>query len=826
MSRSRDPYIAHPPLHPPHHTPSSHTVFVALSGSRKSKYVVKWALEKFAPEGNVGFKLLHIHPRITSVPTPMGRTIPISEVQEDVVTAYKQDILCQSELVLTPFKKKFEQRKVEVEVLVVESNNVAAAIAEEVSRNSIERLVIGSSSRSFFSRKVDLCSAILAWLPNFCTVYVVKKGKLSSVRPSHSDANATKRDYSNERIDSSCSSGPISESTYGTSSAGYSLSRALSLPIRRLQHVPTVARQASARSETNSLGLVEKTKWMYLDAEEATDFSSINKSSTYTSFSTPSLRDYEERKYSMSSSSSNYEYGNATHSRASQQDSSMWDNISEQSFTSNQINLSFEVDKLNAELRQIQEMCAAAETGIFDASQKLGELNHRRLEEARKLEEVKLKEYEAQELAEKDKQNFEKARRDVESLRKKVEREVAQRRAAERRATRDAQEKEKLDGTLASPQLQYQHFTWEEIVAATSSFSDEMKIGMGACGAVYKCNMHHTTAAVKVLHSPESRLSKEFQQELEILSKIRHPHLVLLLGACPEQGALVYEYMENGNLEDRLFQVNNTPPLPWFERFRIAWEVAAALVFLHKSKPKPIIHRDLKPANILLDHNLVSKVGDVGLSTMVQVDHLSTKYTIYKQTTPVGTLSYMDPEYQRTGMISTKSDIYSFGIILLQLLTAKPPMALTHFVETAMDSNNGFLKILDRKAGNWPVEETRELTALALCCTVLHGKDRPDLKDQVLPTLESMKRVAEKARNPIFGVPTQPPNHFLCPLLKDVMNEPCVAADGYTYDRHAIEKWLEKHDTSPMTDSPLNDKNLLPNYALYTAIMEWRSKLK
>ncbi|KAF8054636.1 hypothetical protein N665_1322s0020 [Sinapis alba] len=824
MSSSTELLALLPPPTPP--PSSSHTIYVALSGSRKSKYVVTWALEKFAPEGNVGFKLLHIHPRITSVPTPMGNTIPISEVREDVVTAYKQEILCQSELVLTPFKKMFERRKVAVEVLVKESNNVAAAIAEEVSWNAIERLVIGSSSRSFFSRRVDLSSAISALIPNFCTVYVVSKGKLSSVRPGYLDANAISTDDSSGKIDSSSSSSrPISESTDGTPSARESPSRALSLPVRRLLQSPTIARQASsARVETISGGL-DETKCMSLYAEEA----SLNKSSTDTTTTllSPPLRDIEERKYPMSSSSSNVEYGNPTYSTASQQSSSMCDNnISEQSYTSNQVNLSFEVDKLKAELRHIQEMYAVAQTEIFDASRKLGELNQRRLEEARKLEEIKLKEYEAQELAEKEKQNYEKARRDVESMREKVENEIAQRREAERKATRDAQEKEKLKGTLGSPQLQYQHFTWEEIVAATSSFSDEMKIGMGACGAVYKCNMHHTTAAVKVLHSPESRLSKEFQQELEILSKIRHPHLVLLLGACPEQGALVYEYMENGNLEDRLFQVNNTPPLPWFERVRIAWEVAAALVFLHKSKPKPIIHRDLKPANILLDHNLVSKVGDVGLSTMVQVDHLSTKYTIYKQTTPVGTLSYMDPEYQRTGMISSKSDVYSFGIILLQLLTAKPPMALTHFVETAMDSNDGFLKILDMKAGNWPVQETQELTALALCCTELRGKDRPDLKDQILPALESMKRVAEKARHSVSGRPTQPPNHFLCPLLKDVMNEPCVAADGYTYDRHAIEEWFEKHDTSPMTDSPLENKDLLPNYTLYTAIMEWRSRLK
>ncbi|KAJ4913133.1 U-box domain-containing protein 35 [Raphanus sativus] len=839
MSRSPETLALPPPPSP--FPPPSHTVFVALSESRKNKNVVTWSLEKFAPEGNIGFKLLHIHPRITSVPTPMGNTIPISEVRDDVVAAYRQEVLWQAEEVLKPYKKMFERRKVAVEVHVIESDNVAAAIAEEVTRNSIERIVIGGSSRSFFSRRADMCSAISALVPNFCTVYVVSKGKLSCIRPSDSDGNATIRDDGSERTNSSSgSSGPNSESTDGVSSTLDSQSRALSLPVRRLQHVPGVARQASVPMDTSSVGS-DETRRMSLDGEEAKDVSSINRSSTdTTSRWTPRLRDYEERKDGMSSSSSNREYGNAGNrfswtgmvvdtprSRASQQASNMSDNISEEhSYTDNQVNLSFEVEKLRAELRHVQEMYVVAQTETFDASRKLGELNQRRLEEAIKLEELKLKEYEARELAEKEKQNFEKARRDAESMRERAEREIAQRREAERKAARDAKEKEKLEDALGSPRVQYQHFTWEEIVAATSSFSEELKIGMGAHGSVYKCNMHHTTAAVKVLHTAESGLSKQFQQELEILSKIRHPHLVLLLGACPEQGALVYEYMENGSLEDRLFQVNNSPPLPWFERVRIAWEVAAALVFLHKSKPKPIIHRDLKPANILLDHNFVSKVGDVGLSTMVQVDPLSTKFTIYKQTSPVGTLSYMDPEYQRTGMISSKSDVYSFGMIVLQLLTAKPPMALTHLVESAMDSNDEFLKILDQKAGNWPVEETRELTSLALCCTELRGKDRPDLRDQILPALEGLKKVAEKARNSISGVPTQPPFHFLCPLLKDVMNEPCVAADGYTYDRRAIEEWFEEHNTSPMTDTPLHSKNLLPNYTLYTAIMEWRSRLK
>lgn len=203
-------------------------------------------------------------------------------------------------------------------------------------------------------------------------------------------------------------------------------------------------------------------------------------------------------------------------------------------------------------------------------------------------------------------------------------------------------------------------------------------------------------------------------------------------------------------------------------RFRIAWEVASALVFLHKSKPTPIIHRDLKPANILLDHNFVSKVGDVGLSTMIQVDSLSTKFTMYKQTSPVGTLCYIDPEYQRTGMISPKSDVYAFGMIILQLLTAQPAMALTYTVEIAMENNNDdeLIQILDQKAGNWPIEETRKLAALALYCTELRAKNRPDLEDQILPTLESLKKVADKARNSLSAAPSQPPSHFIYPLLK------------------------------------------------------------
>ncbi|THG20589.1 hypothetical protein TEA_028568 [Camellia sinensis var. sinensis] len=450
-------------------------------------------------------------------------------------------------------------------------------------------------------------------------------------------------------------------------------------------------------------------------------------------------------------------------------------------------------------------MYAIAQSETIDASRKVNDLQRQRLEETIKLKEINVKEVEAKEMAIQEKVKYEAVKREVEYVKECAEREAAQKKDAEINAFREAKEKEKLENVLLGPLQQYQKFEWEEIVSATSSFSDNLKIGMGGYGIVYKCSLHHTIAAVK----------------LEILSNIHHPHLLILLGACPDHGCLVYEYMENGSLEDRLLRKNNTPPIPWFDRYRIAWEIASALVFLHNSKPQPIIHRDLKPANILLDHNFVSKIGDVGLSKMLNSES-SAISTLSKDTGPVGTLCYIDPEYQRTGLISQSSDVYAFGMVILQLLTAKPAIALAHTVELAVEDGH-LADLLDIEAGQWPIEETKELAVLGLKCAELRRRDRPDLRDHVLPELQRLKEFADRARDMASNAQLAPPNLFMCPILKDVMEDPCVAADGYTYDRKAIEIWLKEDDKSPMTNLPLPDKSLIPNYTLLSAIMEWKS---
>lgn len=788
---------------------NSSAIAVAINGKKKSKYVVMWALDKFVPEGKVCFKLLHVRPRITGVPTPMGSFLPISQVRDDVVAAFRKDVEWQTSVNLLPYKMLCTKRKVQVEVLQLESDDIVKAIAQEVTKLNIIKLVIGASSRSIFSRGPSLSSRISESTPSFCTIYAVSKGKLLSVRPSDSEINRSSSagdSYTNFSITSSTghTSSSLTERSEPDSSSSYSHFRSPSLPMQRFQALSHINQNFPHRRASSNEPVHNKN--YSLDFVNGEDDVSSCPQGTY-------LTDGDDLASSFRSLvTDNYTTADdlASISGALTNSSSRYEE-----------DINFELEKLRTELRHTRGMYAVAQTEVIDASRKINELHKRRLEEDIKLREISLKEEEVKELARKENEKYEAAKREADYVKECAEREAAQRKEAELLAFREAKEKDKLENALTGQAHQYQEFTWEEIISSTSSFAENLKIGMGAYGTVYKCSLHHTTVAVKVLHSEGSHLTKQYQQELEILSKISHPHLLILLGVCPERGCLVYEFMENGSLEERLLRKHDTPPIPWFDRYRIAWEVASALAFLHNSKPDPIIHRDLKPANILLDRNFVSKIGDVGLSTMINSD--AALSTIYKDTGPVGTLFYIDPQYQRTGLISPTSDIYAFGMVLLQLLTAKTAMGLPHIVETAIDKDN-LSKVLDSKAGKWPLEETKNLAILALKCTELCRRDRPDLKDEILPALEKLKEVADKARHSASTTQPPPPNYYLCPLLKDIMEEPCVAADGYTYDRNAIETWLKEKDISPMTNLPLAHKNLLPNYALLSAILDWKSR--
>ncbi|CAA0816177.1 protein kinase family protein [Striga hermonthica] len=414
------------------------------------------------------------------------------------------------------------------------------------------------------------------------------------------------------------------------------------------------------------------------------------------------------------------------------------------SSTASAAELEDELRRMKVELKQILEMYNVACQEAESAKEKVREIIKWDTEKASRLAEAKHVRDAALAVVEREKSKCKAAVDIAHRAQHIAELESEKRKRAERKFQHESEEKQKAMDALARCGVRCRRYSIEEIEAATNYFSPSDKIGEGSYGPVYKGMIDHTPVAIKVLRSDISEGHKQFQQEVEVLSRMRHPNMVILLGACPEYGCLVYEHMDNGSLEDRLLR---SPPLPWPSRFRIAAEVATALNFLHQTKPEPLVHRDLKPANILLDRNHIAKISDVGLARLVPPPDPSTSATQYRHTAAAGTFCYIDPEYQQTGMLGTKSDVYSLGVLLLQLVTARPPMGLTHLVGTAIEEGR-FGEVLDPAVENWPLEEALSLARLALRCCELRRRDRPDLDRVVLPELERLRDVGRQVKPP------------------------------------------------------------------------------
>ncbi|KAK4590860.1 hypothetical protein RGQ29_021164 [Quercus rubra] len=283
-----------------------------------------------------------------------------------------------------------------------------------------------------------------------------------------------------------------------------------------------------------------------------------------------------------------------------------------------------------------------------------------------------------------------------------------------------------------------QQYSYSEVVSITNNF--ETIIGGGGFGKVYLGKLKdEIQVAVKLLSPSSNQGYKEFQAEAQLLMIVHHRNLVSLVGYCDEddQKALIYEYMENGNLHQHL-SVKNTNVMTWNERLNIAVDAAHGLEYLHNGCKPPIIHRDLKTSNILLTGHMQAKIADFGLSRI-----FATESDSHVSTCPAGTLGYLDPEYQASGNFNKKSDVYSFGIVLFELITGRPAIMrgleknihILDWIYPIIESGDIQSVVDPRLQGKFHTNSAWKAVEIALSCIPPIASLRPDIS-QVLAELK------------------------------------------------------------------------------------------
>ncbi|XP_074581061.1 putative receptor-like protein kinase At1g49730 [Curcuma longa] len=313
------------------------------------------------------------------------------------------------------------------------------------------------------------------------------------------------------------------------------------------------------------------------------------------------------------------------------------------------------------------------------------------------------------------------------------------------------------------PSNMFGKFTYKEIKKATENFSTV--IGKGGFGTVYKAQFADgSITAVKRMNKISKQGEEEFCREIELLARLHHRHLVALKGFCAERNErfLIYEYMENGSLKDHLHSPGKNR-LSWSTRLKIAVDVANALEYLHFYCDPPLCHRDIKSSNILLDEKLVAKVADFGLAHASRNGAISFEPV---NTDICGTPGYMDPEYVVTQELTQKSDIYSYGVLLLELVTGRRAIQndrnLIEWSQKFMASVSTITGLVDPAIeDSFEFEQLQMLVEIIQSCTNKQGRDRPSIKQVLRVFSEHLDPVQNvfSADDPATGKTSIPTMH-------------------------------------------------------------------
>ncbi|XP_008802319.2 cold-responsive protein kinase 1-like [Phoenix dactylifera] len=296
-------------------------------------------------------------------------------------------------------------------------------------------------------------------------------------------------------------------------------------------------------------------------------------------------------------------------------------------------------------------------------------------------------------------------------------------------------------------------FSYIELKSATDNFHPSNKIGRGGFGTVYKGILRNGEAVAIKLLSAESRQGvKEFLTEIDTITNVRHPNLVELIGCCVEgiNRILVYEYVENNSLDHALLGPNSdTAKLNWSTRSAICLGTARGLAYLHEELEPHIVHRDIKASNILLDQDFAPKIGDFGLAKLFpdNVTHISTRVA--------GTTGYLAPEYAMHGQLTKKADVYSFGVLVLEIISGSSSSKTIwsdmgkYILEWAWHLyEQGRLKeLVDSSLKEYPEDQVVRYIKVALFCTQAASGRRPSMS-QVVEMLSKPTRLNEKELTP------------------------------------------------------------------------------
>ncbi|KAM1528926.1 hypothetical protein ACFX1Z_018196 [Malus domestica] len=291
---------------------------------------------------------------------------------------------------------------------------------------------------------------------------------------------------------------------------------------------------------------------------------------------------------------------------------------------------------------------------------------------------------------------------------------------------------ENIFGALKSLPGTPREFSFKELKKATNNFDDKHKLGQGGFGVVYRGVLpkENLEVAVKKFSRDNLKGKDDFLAELTIINRLRHKHLVRLLGWCHKNGMLliVYEFMPNGSLDNHLFGETENATLGWSERYKIVAGVASALHYLHNEYDQRVVHRDLKASNIMLDSNFNSRLGDFGLARA-----LDNEKTSYAELEGVpGTMGYIAPECFHTGKATCESDIYGFGAVLLEVVCGQRPWTKMGGFQFIVDwvwslhREGRVLDAVDERLGNdYVAEEAERLLLLGLACMHPIAGERP-----------------------------------------------------------------------------------------------------